>query len=93
MKNYTFDDIYYTLLGEQEGPYAVPGVENIYAPGRECDRLYAGIIAARERLQARLGTPDEDADLELILGNFLSIQRIVCEEIFRCGQRYCQHGA
>ena len=93
MKNDIFEDVYYTLLGEQEEPYAVPGVKNIYAPGSECDRLYAGIIAARDRLQTRLGTSGEDADLELILGNFLSIQRIVCEEIFRCGQRNYQHGA
>ena len=81
MKNYTFEDVYYTLLGELEENYALPVVENAYAPGGECDHLYIEIRNACQSLCNRLGVPDEDADVELILSNFLSIQRILCEKI------------
>lgn len=86
MKNYTFEDVYYTLLGELEESYALPAVENAYAPGGECDRLYTEIQNACQSLCNRLGVPDEDADVELVLGNFLSIQRILCEKMFHYGQ-------
>lgn len=81
-----FEDIYFTVLGELASEYAVPGVENAYAPGGECDRLYNEICQARDRLYQRLGVQDEDPDVEIILGNHLLIQRILCEKMFRCGQ-------
>ena len=87
MKDYNFEDVYYTMLGELVEPYALPAVENAYAPGGECDRLYTEIHRASERLHSRLGVPQEDADVEIILSNFLSIQRILCEKIFRYGQK------
>lgn len=86
MKDYNFEEIYYTLLGEMDGRYVLPGVENAYAPDEECDRLYTEIIAARDRLRDRLGVSDEDPDLECILDNSLTIQRILCEKMFRYGQ-------
>lgn len=89
MKDYNFEGVYYTLLGELVEPYALPGVENAYAPGGECNRLYTEIHNACQRLRDRLDAPDEDPDVERILSNFLSIQRILCEKMFRYGQ-LCQ---
>jgi hypothetical protein len=86
MKKYTIEDVYDTLCGEVHGEYAVPGVENAYADGGECDRLYNEMSQAYERLRDRLGVVDEDTDVEIIINNLLRIQYILCEKMFRCGQ-------
>ena len=88
MNNYTFEDVYYSLLGEMEESSALPNVENAYISGGECDRLYIEIHLACRRLCNRLGVPDEDSDVELILGNFAAIQRILCEKMFGYGQMF-----
>lgn len=86
MKNYSFEDVYYTLLGELTEDFALPAIENAYTPGGECDQLYTQIHHACQNLCDRLGVGGEDADVELILGNFLSIQRILCEKMYHYGQ-------
>lgn len=87
MKPYTFDDVYFTLLGEIHGTDAVPGVENAYENGSQCDLLYSELCDAYARLRLRLGVREEDTDVEVIIGNLLAIQRILCERIFRYGQQ------
>jgi hypothetical protein len=86
MKKYTIEDVYDTLCGEVHGEYAVPGVENAYADGGECDRLYNEMSQAYERLRDRLGVVDEDMDAEIMINNLLGIQRILCEKMFLYGQ-------
>ena len=86
MKKYTIEDVYDTLCGEVHGEYAVPGVENAYATGGECDRLYEEMCQAYERLRDRLGVVDEDMDAEIMINNLLGIQRILCEKMFFYGQ-------
>ena len=88
MNNYTFEDVYYSMLGEMEESVALSNVENAYTSGGECDRLYIEIHNACRSLCNRLGVPDEDADVELILGNFSAIQRILCERMFHYGQLF-----
>ncbi len=78
MKNYEFEDIYYSLLVEMRTPHAVPG--------GECDRLYNEAMDAYERLCARLNKPGEDPDVEVVINNLLSIQRILCEKTFHYGR-------
>ena len=83
----TFDNmVYYTLLGEISQPFQVPGVENAYADGSECDRFYNEVCDAYERLRLRLGVRDEDPDVEIIIGNLLSIQHTLCLKMFHYGQ-------
>ena len=82
----TFEDTYLTLCGEIHGEYAVVGVENAFADGSECDRLYAELSEAYERLRDRLGVVDEDADVEVIIGNMLAMQHILCEKMFHYGK-------
>lgn len=86
MLRYCVEDIYMTLCGEIEGEHAVPGVANAYAVGSACTRLYNEAMEAYERLRIRLGKCDEDPDAEIIIGNLLSIQHILCVEMFRYGQ-------
>lgn len=86
MRSYTFDDVYYTLCGELDAEASVPGVENAYVDGGECDQLYNEMSLAYERLRDRLGVVDEDMDAEIIINNLLGIQRILCEKIFLYGK-------
>jgi hypothetical protein len=86
MNKYTIEDVYDTLCGEVHGEYAVPGVENAYADGGECDRLYNEMSQAYERLRDRLGVVDEDMDAEIMINSLLGIQRILCEKMFLYGQ-------
>lgn len=86
MKNYHFEDVYLTLCGEIHDQYAVPGVENAYYAGGECDRLYCEMSEAYARLQERLGIADEDPDAEIIINSLLRIQRILCEKMFFYGK-------
>ena len=82
-----FEDVYHTLTGEILPEYALPGVENAFAPGQPCraaeDRLYQ----ARDRILARLGVSGEDEDLEQMLGAFYEMQIYLCREMYRLGRR------
>lgn len=83
----TLDEmVYLTLVGEVSDPYRFPGVENAYAEGSECDRLYNELADAYDRLRERLGVRDEDDDVELIIGNLLSIQHALCLKMFHYGK-------
>lgn len=50
-----------------------PGVENAFAPGSVCEQLYAEACHARDRVCQRLGSADEDPDLEEIFRALLDI--------------------
>lgn len=80
------ENVYLTLTGELRGEYVIPGVENAFADGFRCEELYRQIYEANQRLCARLGKIDEDADVERIISNFLEMNRILCLEMYRYGQ-------
>ena len=86
MKHYDFTDVYFTLCGEMHGEDAVAGVENAFATGSRCDLLYNEMCEAYERLRRRLEVTDEDPDIEIILGNLLTIQLILCEKMYDYGK-------
>ena len=76
--------IYYTMMGEMELPF--PGVEDEFLEGRECAQLYGGILDAYERICQRMGL-EEDADLEIIINNFLKMNRICGLKMYGYGLR------
>ena len=78
--------VYQTLIGEVSGAFRIPGVENAYAEGSECALLYNEVCDAYDRLRDRLGIRDEDPDVEMILGNLLSIQHTLCLKMFHYGK-------
>lgn len=84
------ENVYQTLLGNLYDEYVIPGVENAFAQGSRCSELYRQIYWANRRLCFRLGKMDEDSDVELIISNFLELNRILCLEMYRYGQRYCK---
>ena len=77
--------VYYTLLGEAEEGFCVPGVENLFEEGSACDRAYEQMLAAYARLRERLGIENEDADVEQIINALRTIERIVSMKMFECG--------
>ena len=80
--------VYESLNGNLIVPLA--GVPNAFAPGSKCERLYADVLAAYGRLCGRLGTGEEDADVEIIIDSLLQIQRILGIEMYRLG---LEHGS
>ena len=85
------ENVYETLTGSLCEEYSIPDVENAYAPGLPCNKLYQQIYWANRRLCERLGQGEDDPDVELIINNFLEINRILCLEMYRYGKGYSTH--
>ena len=77
------EKIYLSMLGELTEPE--PGVQNAFAPGQPCAKLYRQIYEARCRLCDRLGE-EENEDLESILDCFFEINRQMCLRMYRLGR-------
>ena len=91
MHGYFISDVYDTLLGTMEDDSLVPEVENCFAPGTKCDRLYRDIMDAYERLRNRLGAADEDMDVEIIINAFMDIQQELCIKMYQYGAKFGNH--
>ena len=85
-----FDDIYATLLGEILSEYAVPWVENAFAPGSVCDAVFTRITEARQRIYDRQSSQGKDPDMEIIFDGFLDIQYELCRKMFQYGVQYAK---
>ena len=85
------ENVYDTLTGSLWEEYGIPDVQNAYAPGTPCNRLYQQIYWANRRLCARLGQKEDDPDVELIINSFLEINRILCLEMYRYGKQHSPH--
>lgn len=79
------EDIYLTLQGESLEP--VPGVENVFAPGMPCEKHNREIQEAYDRLRLRLGSQEEDLDVEAILSASMSITDILCRKMYEYGSK------
>ena len=75
-----YDEIYYSLIGEMAEDSALPWVPNAFSPGSECEQAYTRLLAARDRVSGKLGVED-DPDLEQMLQEMLTIQRILCKKV------------
>ena len=75
-----YDEIYYSLVGEMAEDSALPWVPNAFSPGSECEQAYTRLLAARDRVNQKLGA-EEDADLEQMLQEMLTLQRILCKKV------------
>ena len=80
------EQVYYSLLGEFVPGNEVPGVENLFVPGSDCDRLYTQVWESNRRLCRRLGTKDEDADVEELISACMQIQKIVALRMYAYGK-------
>ena len=69
--------------------YVVAGVqvEDEFAEGKDCNKLYAEVFNAKMRLNERLGT-DEDKDVEIIIDSMYSIVREISMKMFDYGMKF-----
>lgn len=81
------EDVYMTLWGELLEGYRVKGVPNLFEANSFCEQQYYQMLDAYERLRERLGSDDEDKDVEQIIDSLLSICREVSLQMFECGKR------
>ena len=76
--------IYDSMMGDLETP--MPGIEDEFAEGKICERLYREIYEANLELCRRLGR-EEDADVEKIINNFFEMNRLLCVHMYHYGVR------
>ena len=82
------EDLYDTLRGLRSEGTGIPGVENLFVPGSECEQLYGRMLDAYERLRIRLGVEEEDADVEEIIYSLMGIERVISFAMFEYGAKY-----
>ena len=87
------EQVYDSLLGMLQPEYALDWVENIFTEGSAYNRLYGDVRKAYERLCVRLGTVDEDDDVEIIINAMLDNERIVALKMFEYGVVYGKSAA
>ena len=78
-----FEDVYETLVGHREAPFAVPGVQSIAAEGSAYSLAYQTLMDARLSLTRRFGMDFEDKDLERIMEAVATIEKEIAEGMFR----------
>ena len=84
------DRVYDTLKGIGVRDEWVPGVENLFSPGSECEGEYFRMLDAYERLCDRLGVRDEDEDVEIIIRSFLNMEHRIGYAMYECGARFAK---
>ncbi len=78
--------IYQIMNGEIENIMLPEGIEVVdeFCEGRECEKLYDRVYAAKLNLSKRLGV-DEDRDVEEIISCMGSISRILALKMYEYG--------
>ena len=79
-------EVYDSLCGTLVDP--LPEVEDAFEEGGFCDQKYAEMLEAYQRLCVRLGKRDTDEDVEIIIGAFFDIQRVLCEKMYYYGAKF-----
>ena len=87
MRENTVDIIYDLVNGARIRQPEDPRVENLFATGRECEKLYNDVYEANLRLCQRLGV-EEDADVEIIINSLLRIGELVGKRMYCYGTEY-----
>ena len=77
----SFDVIYDSMCGFLAEEYAVADVDNAFVPGSYCDRQYARMREAYERICQRMQV-EEDRDLNIMVEAMEKIQRELCRRLF-----------
>ena len=91
MEYTTKELVYYTLSGQLKTWNPLPFVENAFADGQFCTKQYYNMLDAYQRLCARLGVTDEDADVEIIIHSLMSIERYLCDRMYDYGAYFTLH--
>ena len=84
------ENVYLTLQGLIVEELRVEAVENVFEEGSACATYYAQRQEAYSRLCARLGSSQEDADVEEIINALMCITDIVAYKMYEYGARFGQ---
>jgi hypothetical protein len=87
-KNVDAEKVYLSMTGELIHP--ISGIQNAFAPGQPCEKLYHQIYEAKCRICDRL-RKDEDSDVERILDDYYEITRELCLRMYRLGLEHGIH--
>jgi len=79
--------VYDAIQGEYMNS-APPMIENAFADGAECARLYRLVYDAERRLEERLGVKPYDNDVECIICAMSDIQKYLCFKMYEYGARF-----
>lgn len=82
------ENIYMTMSGQLVEEHCFPGVENAFARGEFCMIRYSQMLDAYQRLCKRLGTEDEDADVEVIIHSLMNIEKELCFRMYYYGAKF-----
>jgi hypothetical protein len=88
MENAFITDVYNTLRGHLLPDHQIPGVENVFTPGKRCDLLYSKVYDAQRRLEQRLGVQEYDSDVETIIESLTQIQKELCYCMYQYGAKF-----
>lgn len=86
------ENVYLSLQGLLVEEARMKNVENLFAPGSDCEKLYSDVLAAYARLCSRLGTKEEDDDVEIIINSLTAICDRLCLNMYRYGARFGMTG-
>ena len=83
------EEVYRTMLGQQQPAYALDWVENIFTPGMPYHDAYGAMLDARRRLCLRLGNT-EDHDVEALIDALLANEHTVALKMFQYGALWAE---
>jgi hypothetical protein len=78
--------VYESLQGTLCDPH--PEVKNLFEVGMPCERWYAEMLRAYQRICNRLNGKNEDDDVEIIITNLQRIQRELALNMYRYGAKF-----
>ena len=84
------EEVYRTMLGQQQPACALDWVENIFTPGMPYYDACGAMLDARRRLCQRLGTGPEDRDVEAIIDALLANEHTVALKMFQYGALWAE---
>lgn len=85
MEKMLMEAVHDTLGGIRIPRERISGVEDLFVPGGECDRLYTQMLDAYERLRIRLGVEEEDLDVENIISSLMRIEGCLSRRMYHYG--------
>lgn len=82
------ENVYASLQGLLVEDARIPGVENLFTPGSPCECWYQDMLDAYARLCHRLGSADEDKDVEIIITALLAIGKELSFRMYEYGAKF-----
>lgn len=82
------ENVYLTLQGVIAEKFRVKDVENAFEDGSACASYYAQMQEAYARLCTRLGSAQEDGDVEQIIHSLMCITDILAYKMYEYGVRF-----